>query len=173
MVIVNESSFADALSISSPASIKGYPIFLSGSSNLPDNIKNRIKTVKPSDVYIIGGEGALSKNIEKEISKLNSSTKITRLSGKNRYDTSLKINQFFNLNESVVLATGENYPDALSGCVLAADLNGSILLVNDNTFNGQLKFIDKDKTDSIIILGGSKVISSKVENATKKLLGLN
>lgn len=173
MVIVNESSFADALSISSPASIKGYPIFLSGSSNLPDNIKNRIKTVKPSDVYIIGGEGALSKNIEKEISKLNSSTKITRLSGKNRYDTSLKINQFFNLNESVVLATGENYPDALSGCVLAADLNGSILLVNDNTFNGQLKFIDKDKTDSIIILGGIKVISSKVENATKKLLGLN
>ncbi|KPU43364.1 N-acetylmuramoyl-L-alanine amidase LytC precursor [Oxobacter pfennigii] len=172
VVIVNGMSFADALSAGAAASIKGYPVLLSDKDTLPSNIKSYISNIKPSDVYVIGGEGVLAKSIESEISSLNPSSKITRLFGMDRYQTSLRVNEFFNYNEYVLLATGEDYPDALSGCALAAAINGSILLVDDTSINTQLQFINKDNTNSVIILGGSAVVSGTIENAAKQVLSV-
>ncbi|WP_051542244.1 cell wall-binding repeat-containing protein [Clostridium lundense] len=169
IVIVNGFNFPDALSVSAPASINGYPILLSGKDTLPDYIKNIINGVKPSEIFIIGGEGAISKNIEGEINKINSGIKINRLAGKDRYDTSLKVNQHFKNNESVLLASGQNYPDALSGSALAAQINGSLLLVNDTAVNEQIRFIDRDKTDDVIILGGKASVSEKVQEIVEKI----
>ncbi|KAJ51842.1 putative cell wall-binding protein [Clostridium tetanomorphum] len=168
-VIVNGLNFADALSVSAPASINGYPVLLSGKTSLPDYVKNAINDVKPSEVFIIGGEGAISKNIEGELNKINSQTKITRIAGKDRYDTSLKVNQYFKNNESVLLASGQNYPDALSGSALASQINGSLLLVNDSSLSKQINFIDKDKTDEVIILGGNASVSKRVQETIEKL----
>ncbi|BDR63656.1 cell wall-binding repeat-containing protein [Clostridium tetani] len=168
VVIVNGLNFADALSVSAPASIKGYPVLLSGNGALPEYAKSIIKTAKPSEVFIIGGEGALSKNIEDEVKKIYSSLKITRLSGKDRYETSLKVNKYFDNNETVIMASGINYPDALSGSALAGKLNASLLLINDGSLNNQIKFINKEKTKEVILLGGEGVLSKKVENSIKK-----
>lgn len=168
VVIVNGLNFADALSVSAPASIKGYPVLLSGNGALPEYAKSIIKTAKPSEVFIIGGEGALSKNIEDEVKKIYSSLKITRLSGKDRYETSLKVNKYFDNNETVIMASGINYPDALSGSALAGKLNASLLLINAGSLNNQIKFINKEKTKEVILLGGEGVLSKKVENSIKK-----
>ncbi|CDI48828.1 cell wall-binding repeat-containing protein [Clostridium tetani] len=168
VVIVNGLNFADALSVSAPASIKGYPVLLSGNGALPEYAKSIIKTAKPSEVFIIGGEGALSKNIEDEVKKIHSSSKITRLSGKDRYETSLKVNKYFDNNETIIMASGINYPDALSGSALAGKLNASLLLINDGSLNNQIKFINKEKTKEVILLGGEGVLSKKVENSIKK-----
>ncbi|BDR74926.1 cell wall-binding repeat-containing protein [Clostridium tetani] len=168
VVIVNGLNFADALSVSAPASIKGYPVLLSGNGALPEYAKSIIKTAKPSEVFIIGGEGALSKNIEDEVKKIYSSSKITRLSGKDRYETSLKVNKYFDNNETVIMASGINYPDALSGSALAGKLNASLLLINAGSLNNQIKFINKEKTKEVILLGGEGVLSKKVENSIKK-----
>ncbi|RXI44812.1 hypothetical protein DP145_12910 [Clostridium tetani] len=168
VVIVNGLNFADALSVSAPASIKGYPVLLSGNGALPEYAKSIIKTAKPSEVFIIGGEGALSKNIEDEVKKIHSSSKITRLSGKDRYETSLKVNKYFDNNETVIMASGINYPDALSGSALAGKLNASLLLINAGSLNNQIKFINKEKTKEVILLGGEGVLSKKVENSIKK-----
>ena len=169
VVIVNGLNFADALSVSAPASIKGYPILLSGKDALPGYAKDIVKNSKPSEVYIIGGEGALSKNIENEIKKIQSSAKITRLSGKDRYETSLKVNEHFANRETVIMASGTNYPDALSGSALAGKLNASLLLINDGSLNKQIKFIDKEKTDGVTLLGGEGVLSKKVQNAIENI----
>ncbi|AAO35373.1 cell wall-binding repeat-containing protein [Clostridium tetani] len=169
VVIVNGLNFADALSVSAPASIKGYPVLLSANKALPEYAKNVIKTSKPSEVYIIGGEGVLNKNVENEIKKIQSSTKITRLNGKDRYETSLKVNEHFANRETVIMASGTNYPDALSGSALAGKLNASLLLVNDGSLNKQIKFIDKEKTDGVILLGGEGVLSKKVQNAIENI----
>ncbi|WP_125153164.1 cell wall-binding repeat-containing protein [Clostridium rectalis] len=170
VVIVNGFNFPDALSVSAPASINGYPIILSEKDSMPDFAKELIKKTKPSEVFCIGGEGALSKNIENEIKSLSSSSNITRLAGKNRYETSLNVNQHFKNNETVIIASGENYPDALSGSALAGEVNGSLLLINETNLNKQIKFLDKDKTDGVMILGGEAVVNKKVKDAIVNLL---
>ncbi|MEL5897858.1 cell wall-binding repeat-containing protein [Clostridium sporogenes] len=169
IVIVNGLNFADALSVSAPASIKGYPVLLSGNKALPEYAKSIIKTAKSSEVYIIGGEGVLNKNIENEIKKIQSSAKITRINGKDRYETSLRVNEHFANRETVIMASGTNYPDALSGSALAGKLNASLLLVNDGSLNNQIEFIDKEKTDGVILLGGEGVLSKKVQNAIENI----
>lgn len=162
-VIVNGLSFADALSVSAPSSIKGYPILLSGKDNLPTYAKEAIKNNKPSEIFVIGGEGALSKNINTQIKNINKEIKITRVAGKDRYDTSLKVNQLFKNNESILVTSGKNYPDALCGSALASQIEGNILLIDENSLVDQVKFINKTATDEVFILGGKSSISSNVE----------
>jgi putative cell wall-binding protein len=54
IVISNAYGFADTLSISSIASSKGYPILTTESNNLPEEIKDTIKKIQPSEVYVVG-----------------------------------------------------------------------------------------------------------------------
>ncbi len=87
---------------------------------------------------------------------------VIRLSGKLRYDTSLKIadelksvlgiDQF----DNVVLATGENFADALGGGYLAAKKNAPILLTKPSQANKINTYINTNlKPDGkIYVLGG-------------------
>ncbi|QXE19809.1 cell wall-binding repeat-containing protein [Clostridium sp. 001] len=171
LVVVNGSNFPDALSISSIAGMKGYPIILSNTDTLPDEVKEKISTISPSSVYIIGGQGALSDNIISEIKKLDTTIEdgnIIRIWGKNRYETSLNICKYFNLDSStVVIANGENFPDALSGSALAAKLQAPILLTDGKNISTQKEYIDTTKYTDEIILGGSGAVSEDAENELK------
>lgn len=163
LVIVNGLSFPDALSVSAPASINGYPILLSEKGKISSYIEQLIKSNKPSKIFLIGGEGVLSTNINKQIKAINSEIDIVRIAGKDRYDTSLKVNEYFKNNKAVLLASGSNYPDALSGVSLAGQMEGSLLLANDSTIKSQMTFIDKEKTKEVVVLGGEGAINKKVE----------
>ena len=54
LVLVNGYGFADALSVSSIAASKGYPILMSDANNLPTEIVEVINNIQPSKVFIIG-----------------------------------------------------------------------------------------------------------------------
>ena len=156
-------TFADALSISSVADIKGYPILLNNKENLSASVSNDITDIKPTTIYIIGGTGVLSTNIETQIKKLNSKITIVRLGGSNRYETSMKIMEYFNLTTTTVtVATGLDFPDALSGSVLAARKNCSVLLVDNKDITKQSEFLNKQKITNVIVFGGEGVISNNI-----------
>lgn len=53
---------------------------------------------------------------------------IERISGMDRYETAIEISKKKSKTDSVVIASGENYSDALSGGNLAAILDGTVLL---------------------------------------------
>lgn len=64
--------------------------------------------------------------------KLNFATgaEYTRMAGKNRYDTSVEISKAgWSASDYVVLATGRNFADALSGSAMARVLSAPIILV--------------------------------------------
>lgn len=169
IVIANGENFADALSISSIASNKGYPIVLSSSQDLLSQVEKEINNIKPSQVYIVGGTGAVSDNVKNKIQSISglSDDKVTRISGNTRYETSLAIAKYFNLDSSnVVIASGENYPDALSGSVLAAKDNAPIILVN-NDAKIQKGYLDTTKYTNEILLGGIGSITNDVESSLK------
>lgn len=109
---------------------------------------------------------------------------VTRFGGATRYETSKIIaeNNFKNYDmENVVIASGNNFPDGLSGVTLARRLNAPLLLVDQNPEDSGsqivLQYILKNlkKDGSIYILGGQGAVSSSyVEYLTQKgYLGTN
>ena len=100
----------------------------------------------------------------------------SRIYGADRYKTAVEIAKAFksNLNkdvDTIVLASGEDYPDALCAGPLASSKNAAILLTNSKTLNEDTKEYIKANTNikNIIIVGGERSISSSVENELKTL----
>lgn len=173
--LVTADNFPDALSISSIAAIKGWPIILTNSDGLSQSAKEMIADIAPSQVFLVGGEGVLKPQIKADIKALLpglSDQSIIRLGGQDRYDTSAQVLKYFNLNTSnCVLATGENFPDGIAGGVLASKLNAPIILINDSSLSKQKLVIDSANPTYLTILGGTGVVSSNVENRLQKVAG--
>ena len=73
--------------------------------------------------------------------------------------------------DTIVLASGEDYPDALCAGPLASSKNAAILLTNSKTLNEDTREYIKANTNikNIIIVGGERSISSSVEDELKDL----
>lgn len=108
------------------------------------------------------------------VPKLENET--TRIYGTDRYKTAVEIAKAFKskLNkdvDTIVLASGEDYPDALCAGPLASSKNAAILLTKSKTLNEDTREYIKANTNikNIIIVGGEKSISSSVEDELKTL----
>ena len=171
VVIVNAFGFADALSISSVAASKGYPIIMTSNSKLSTEAKNMIGEIQPSEVYIIGGYAAVGDKVVDEVKNLVPSLekdKIIKLAGTDRFDTSLKICNQFNLEtDTAVIANGLNFPDALSGSALATKFNAPIILSDGKDISKQREFLDSKSYANIFLLGGAGAVDLSIEYLLK------
>lgn len=101
---------------------------------------------------------------------------VYRIAGDTRYDTALKIadeqKSASGKFENVVLAYGENYPDALAGSFLAIDKKAPILLIEgaDRVKNKVLNYIydNVDTNGNVYILGGTSAIPDSIKNALEE-----
>lgn len=170
LVLVNGYGFADALSVSSIAASKGYPILMSDANNLPTEIVEVVNNIQPSKVFIVGGEGSLSSSIIDQIKNVVPSLgiNIVRIGGISRYETSLNVCKYFNLDrDTALIANGENFPDALSGSALAAKLNAPIILTDGSNIITQKRYLDSMNYSNLILLGGKSAVSEAAENILK------
>ena len=79
VVLVSGENYPDALSVSSIAAQRGYPILLVQKNGIPAVVKEKIATIKPDKVYIIGLRGAVSENVENEAGLLSGSAEKTAM----------------------------------------------------------------------------------------------
>ncbi|APH16105.1 cell wall binding repeat 2 family protein [Clostridium sporogenes] len=164
IVVTNGHGFADALSIAPVAAQNDMPILLTDKEDLPKVTKEFLASKTLTESYVVGGTGVVSDKIS---SQLNNNT---RLGGKNRYETnSIVLNHFadkFNYDK-VYVASGENYPDALSGSVLAAATKSPLILVGDSVDSSVMTSVktQHDKYNNVIVLGGTGVVSDVSANS--------
>ncbi|OLN28090.1 cell wall-binding repeat-containing protein [Desulfosporosinus metallidurans] len=178
VVISSGEQYPDALSISSFAAYKGWPILLSPYDALPRGIKNFLLERKPSKVYITGGIGVISDNIKNEICSLLPQASVDRLMGQSRFDTNAVIAETFAPNPSTVyLATGYGFTDALSGSSVAAKNGAPIIFIDPATptlpksvASYFEKFHAKNLRPNLVSLGGSGVVSDEVIENTRDLI---
>lgn len=84
---------------------------------------------------------------------------VSRINGKNRYETSVKLSNNYDNSDVVVLASGKDFPDALAGSGLASSLKAPLLLVDNDTIPSVVsKEIERLNAKSIIVLGGKNTI---------------
>lgn len=171
IILAQGEGFADALSVSSVAAAKQYPILLVEKDKIPDYAKKKLSAIKPGKVFIIGLQCAISENVEKELSNLNiNKSNIVRIGGSDRYETSIETAKYFNLDgRCATVATGKDFPDALSGSVYAAKYNASLILCNDELNENTKAYLKNKGISNIAILGGENVVSINIE---KKLVDI-
>jgi putative cell wall-binding protein len=141
VTLSRSDTFADAVSGSALAAAKHGPLLLTPPTSLDAGTKAEIKRVLGSTtatVYLLGGTGAISTTVENAIKTMGYTTK--RLSGSDRYATSVAIAKAISANPALFLvATGRNFPDALSAGAAAGSYAASgtfpavVILSNDVT----------------------------------------
>ena len=125
VVLTRGDTFADALGASALAAAKSGPLLLTPSTSLdPNTAKEITRILTPAEtVYIVGGPGAISASVENQVKALG--VKTQRIAGADRYDTAVQVaRQISPTPGLVLLATGLNFPDALSAGAAAGSFDG-------------------------------------------------
>ena len=183
-IIATGENFTDALSISSLAKQQTYPVFLSGQDGLDASTVKSIKNYGFTKVIIAGGSQAVPQAVIGQLKDAGVAGKnITRLGGATRYQTSLQIAKYQLVNGTgtvlthPVFATGENFPDALAGGVLAGKNKTPILLVSPDTSvnTDALNWINhtglfNPDEDFAYVLGGVDAVSVQVSDEISSIL---
>ena len=136
VVLASGYNFADALSAGQLAAALNAPLILS-SDQLDSRTSDEIAKLKPKNIYIVGGETALSSNIEESVKSVVNDINIERLKGNDRYETSVKVmekTKEFVDAEYLLIASGKNFPDALSATSFMADHKALMVLSDGNSY---------------------------------------
>jgi putative cell wall-binding protein len=107
------------------------------------------------------------------IHRLSALTAYSNVEGSSRYETAIAASRMaFSAAPTVVIATGENWPDALGGASLAGAEGGPILLTMPDRLPGSvLAEIRRLKAGKAIVLGGTGAVGEPVVTALKRELG--
>ena len=164
VVLASGYDFPDALSAAPLAKQLNAPILLIGKT-LDASINNELTRLKVKNVFIVGGQGVVSKSIKDQLG-LKGIT-VTRLSGNDRYETSLSIAKYiigkFKLGTEIVVAAGGGFPDALSIAPIAASKGMPIILSPKNELpSSAKKYLTDNKVTKAFVIGGTGVLSAKV-----------
>ncbi|MBP3384671.1 MAG: cell wall-binding repeat-containing protein [Firmicutes bacterium] len=174
IVIVNGLDYPDALAAAPFASSVGAPILMvDGKSGIFDPAVaeeiDRIDSNHNADIYIIGGERAVSEKVVTQL-KTAGYKNISRIYGDNRFKTAVKIARSIDDKEIAFIANGMNYPDALGAGSAASLYGGAILFTGKDKLDTATKeYLEHIGFDSVVILGGTGAVSKAVEDELKTL----
>lgn len=163
--LASGAGFADALAASSVAGARKAPILLvQGSESTVDAATlASLKSSGVKQVIIVGGEGVISKSIASDLT--SKGIKVTRYGGADRYATSQILNaaSFTGSVPTVYLATGVDFPDALSGAVVAGRSGAPLLSQPQSCIKGESKdWLISSRSTSVVLIGGPGALSDAV-----------
>ena len=167
VIVASGLNFADALAGSYLAYVKNAPILITADlfggveyyKQINDYIKNNLKS--GGTVYVLGGPAAVSEKAVADLSGFN----VKRLAGANRFETNILILQEAGVtNEDILVCTGFNYADSLSG----SSVKRPILLVGKELNDLQKQYLKSLPGNSYYIIGGVNAVSTEMDAALKK-----
>lgn len=157
----------DAVAVSGLAALQQRPILLTTSGSLPKETAAAIDALGTRTVTIVGGTAAVSDAVATSVA---SKATVRRISGTTRYDTSTKLAQAAlsagATGQTVWLATGRSFPDALAAGAGAGHAGAVLLLVDgiDPTASPQpLAWLaTRPALREVVLVGGTSTVSDAV-----------
>ncbi|SPF44286.1 putative Cell wall-binding protein [Candidatus Desulfosporosinus infrequens] len=151
-VIANAWDFPDAVSAAPLAYKYTAPILLTDTLNLSADTSAELIKLDVKHVLIVGGTGAVSDNVASQITALGMDTQ--RLSGTDRYATSVAIANAIGNTGSIVITNGYNPYEALSISPIAAKLGMPILLTaRDSVPSALSDYLSSNTLTKTYVLG--------------------
>ncbi|MBH7796140.1 cell wall-binding repeat-containing protein, partial [Clostridioides difficile] len=130
VVLVGSQAIVDGLVASPLAAEKDASLLLSSQDKLDSSTRAEIKRVMDlnsltgiknnKEVFIAGGVNSISKDVENELKDMG--LKVTRLSGDDRYETSLAIADEIDINDKAYVVGGTGLADAMSIAPVASQI---------------------------------------------------
>jgi putative cell wall-binding protein len=133
VVLARSDDFPDALVAAPLAATTRAPLLFVQGASLPSVTRLEISRVLGAHgtVYLIGSTTAIPASVETTLQTLGYTT--VRIGGSDRYATAVAVANVLGARSTVFLATGTNFPDALSAGPAAAHLNGVVLLTDGSS----------------------------------------
>ena len=156
IIVSTGTDYPDSIS----AAATGMPILLVGNSLTEEQIET-LSSVSGT-VYIAGGTGVISSDVEAQIREIKSS--VTRLAGANRYETSYQIaNRFFSgTRTAAIVAYGGNFPDGLVAGALGQVMDSPVLLVNSYNTSYAKQYAKQSEVKSVAGVTGSSLLPDSI-----------
>ena len=169
VIIARSDEYPDSLTASPLAKKLNAPILLTSKNELEKTVKAEIKRLKATNIIIVGGVNSISTKVEKELRQYNK--EIERIAGHSRYETSAAIAERLlklSAKQTAIIASGENFADALTAGAYAAQQEYPILLVQKTTIDTKIAKVLNKNIDKTIIAGGINSVSEKVKKDLPK-----
>ena len=155
--------FADALA---GGALTDGPILLVTADSVPAVTLAALQAWQPDRVVAFGGPVAISQAVLDQVAAATGAN-VDRIWGPTRYATAAAVAGWFPAPaEMVLVATGENYPDALAASGVAAALDVPMLLVQRDAIPPEVTAeLTRLRPSAIGVLGGPVAISASVHTA--------
>ena len=171
--LASEGGFADALVAAVPAGLLGEPVLLSRSTALPAPTRAYLRRARVEEVVIVGGRDRIGPGVVAELRRLGIA--VARLAGSSRYGTARAVTEWTSSQRpglegtGLVVATGDDFPDALAGGPLAVARRQPLMIVPawsvlaDPDAAAYLEERAGGALERVTLLGGLGVLSSYQE----------
>ncbi|ARC84441.1 cell wall binding repeat 2 family protein [Clostridium argentinense CDC 2741] len=144
VVLANAFDYPDSIASAPLSKIYNAPLLLTEKDKLNSKTEVQLKKLKIKKVFIVGGVGVVSQNVENKLKSMGIT--VERLAGENRYQTSLKIankvldyrlanaptNSLGYKYRSIFLVDGYRYTDALTLAGMSGRNDTPIVLLPSN-----------------------------------------
>lgn len=159
--VASGTSFPDALAGAPAGGFRDRPVLLTDRATLPAATAAMITALLHPSVVVLGGPAAVSDAVVAELDELTSGI-VRRVAGSTRYATGIAVSvDTFPSASTVFLASGANFPDALSAAAAAGATSAPILLTHAPCVPAAvLTEIYRLGATSVITVGGPGVVST-------------
>ncbi|MBC3760820.1 cell wall-binding repeat-containing protein [Quadrisphaera oryzae] len=169
--IASGENFPDALATGPATQQHASPaplLLVPRSGALPASVTAELDRLKPADIRVVGGGGAVTDDVVQQLRNWDDSP--SRISGSTRYGTAAAITAAAGVRTggTVYLATGLNYPDALAASAVATRSRSALLLTPQDSLPLETSNALKDLAPTrVVVLGSSGVVSDGVVGQVK------
>jgi putative cell wall-binding protein len=172
--VATAADFPDALTAGAAAGALGGPVLLVHPDAVPRATAVELRRLDARRIVVVGGTRAVSPAVETELRRYTSAGLrgsgepqdggVVRYSGPTRFETAAEIAAgFATSGGTVMLTSGEQFPDAMSGGPAAGSIRAPILLTERDALpQATAEKLEELRPTVIWIVGGSAAVSEAV-----------
>lgn len=166
-VVASGMDYPDALAAASYAGSLGYPILLTEKDKLPAETAAALDKLAVAETVLVGGSAVVSDGV------MNLLPGAVRIRGANRVETSVALARHFGPSlDTMFVASGRGFADAITGAALAARMGSGLLLVDKDVPTAISAYFSENPVGAVTILGGTGAVSQTVMDTLVDTLSL-
>ena len=166
------TNFPDAVAAGPAAAHDGAPILLVQHSGVHSSTMQELQRLDPGLVVVAGGPAAIAESVAAAIDSGLPRATVQRRWGNHRYDTAVALSQgaFAGPVDTVFVASGEDFPDALIAAPAAVAAGAPLLLVHSNGVHASVAAeIQRLGPSTIVIVGDETAVPVQVQDQIETL----
>lgn len=160
--IATGENFADALIVAPIAATSASPLLLvRPTGTVPDAVAAELTRLAPEQIIVVGNAAAISDDV---LTQLAGFAPTTRVDATDRFALSATVSGLMYPAgaQTAYIATGANFPDALTAGPATTTSPGPLLLVGSSIPAAVAAELERLNPESIIILGGTAAVSNAI-----------